>query len=59
MGRQSLPRTSKVNLSKYVQVASGEWRFCPVVVSAGGRPKQDLVLVNGNPGEASRRCLLH
>ena len=47
MGFQRLPRASKVNLSKYVQVAPGEWRFCPVVMSAGGRPKQDLVLVNG------------
>jgi integrase/recombinase XerD len=34
------------NLTKRVQLARG-WRYCPVVLSANGRIKPDLVLVNG------------
>src|SRR5215470_16816097 len=36
------------NLTKRVQLARG-WRYCPVVLSANGRVKPDIVLVNGRP----------
>jgi integrase len=45
----------EVNLTKRVQLAQG-WRYCPVALSANGRVKPDLVLVNGkeerHPGGA-------
>ena len=34
------------NLTKRVQTTAG-WRYCPVVLSANGRVKPDVVLVNG------------
>jgi integrase len=34
------------NLTKRVQLPQG-WRYCPVVLSANGRVKPDVVLVNG------------
>ena len=37
----------EVNLTKRIQTTSG-WRYCPVVLSANGRVKPDVVLVNGN-----------
>src|SRR5271156_168897 len=37
----------EVNLTKRVQTPHG-WRYCTVVLSANGRVKPDLVLVNGN-----------
>lgn len=37
----------EVNVTKRVRTASG-LRYCPVVVSANGRIKPDVVLVNGN-----------
>ena len=36
----------EVNLTKRVQTPHG-WRYCTVVLSANGRVKPDLVLVNG------------
>ncbi len=36
----------EVNLTKRVQTACG-WRYCTVVLSANGRVKPDLVIVNG------------
>src|ERR1019366_1300523 len=36
----------EVNLNKRVQTPHG-WRYCTVVLSANGRVKPDLVLVNG------------
>ena len=36
------------NLTKRVQLARG-WRYCPVVLSANGRVKPDVVLVNDKP----------
>lgn len=36
----------EVNLTKRVQTAKG-WRYCPVVLSANGRVKPDVVLVDG------------
>ena len=36
------------NLTKRVQLAQG-WRYCPVVLSANGRVKPDVVLVKGKP----------
>ncbi|MBI3475371.1 MAG: site-specific integrase [Acidobacteria bacterium] len=38
----------EVNLTKRVQTPHG-WRYCRVVLSANGRVKPDLVIVNGNP----------
>jgi len=38
----------EVNLTKRVQTPLG-MRYCPVVLSANGRVKPDLVLVNGKP----------
>lgn len=38
----------EVNLTKRVQTAQGS-RYCPVVLSANGRVKPDVVLVNGKP----------
>jgi hypothetical protein len=35
----------EVNLTKRIQTTSG-WRYCPVVLSANGRVKPDVVLVN-------------
>ena len=43
------------NLTKRVQLARG-WRYCPVVVSANGRVKPDIVLVNGKPEHHSEGC---
>src|SRR5271157_4963112 len=34
------------NLTKRVQLARG-WRYCPVVLSANGRVKPDVVIVDG------------
>ena len=36
----------EVNLTKRVQTPHG-WRYCTVVLSANGRVKPDVVLVNG------------
>jgi hypothetical protein len=36
----------EVNLTKRVQTPPG-WRYCTVVLSANGRVKPDVVLVNG------------
>jgi integrase/recombinase XerD len=36
----------EVNLTKRIQTDKG-WRYCPVAVSANGRVKPDVVLVNG------------
>jgi integrase/recombinase XerD len=36
------------NLTKRVELAHG-WRYCPVILSANGRVKPDVVLVNGKP----------
>src|SRR6202163_4922429 len=36
----------EVNLTKRVQTPRG-WRYCTVVLSANGRVKSDLVIVNG------------
>src|ERR1700681_1171560 len=36
------------NITKRVQLARG-WRYCPVVLSANGRVKPDVVLVSGRP----------
>ena len=38
----------QVNLTKRVRTADG-WRYCPVVLSANGRVKPDLVIVNDKP----------
>jgi integrase/recombinase XerD len=38
----------EVNLTKRVRTSTG-LRYCPVVVSANGRVKPDVVLVNGKP----------
>src|SRR6202166_2680698 len=38
----------EVNLTKRVQTPLG-WRYCTVVLSANGRVKPDVVLVNGKP----------
>jgi len=37
----------EVNLTKRVQTGKGV-RYCPVVLSANGRVKPDVVLVNGH-----------
>jgi integrase/recombinase XerD len=47
-GAQSI-RTPRVNLTKYVQVRDGEWRFCPVLTSANGRLKPNYVIVGERP----------
>jgi integrase len=39
-------KSIKVNLTKYVQTEAG-LRYCPAVMTANGRIKQDIVLVNG------------
>jgi integrase/recombinase XerD len=36
----------EVNLTKRIQTDKG-WRYCPIAVSANGRVKPDVVLVNG------------
>jgi integrase/recombinase XerD len=41
-------QSKEVNLTKRVQTSKG-MRYCPVVLSANGRVKPDLVLVNGQP----------
>jgi integrase/recombinase XerD len=35
------------NVTKRVQISKGQWRYCPVVLSANGRIKPDVVKVNG------------
>jgi integrase/recombinase XerD len=35
------------NVIKRVQTSKGQWRYCPVVLSANGRIKPDVVKVNG------------
>ena len=35
------------NVTKRVQTSKGQWRYCPVVLSANGRIKPDIVKVNG------------
>ena len=35
------------NVTKRVQTSKGQWRYCPVVLSANGRIKPDVVKVNG------------
>jgi integrase/recombinase XerD len=47
MERFSALRTPRVNLTKYVQVAPDKWRFCAVVTTSSGRPRQDFVVVDG------------
>ncbi|HET9182182.1 MAG TPA: tyrosine-type recombinase/integrase [Candidatus Angelobacter sp.] len=50
MNRQPKAQASRVNITKYVKVATanGEgWRFCPVVRSTNGRIRADYVLVEG------------
>ena len=39
----------EVNLTKRVQTPHG-WRYCRVVLSANGRVKPDVVVVNGKEG---------
>ena len=41
-------QSREVNLTKRVQTSKG-MRYCPLVLSANGRVKPDLVLVNGRP----------
>ncbi|MGA7924988.1 MAG: site-specific integrase [Candidatus Sulfotelmatobacter sp.] len=41
-------QSKEVNLTKRVQTSKG-MRYCPVVLSANGRVKPDLMLVNGHP----------
>ena len=41
-------QSKEVNLTKRVQTSKG-LRYCPVVLSANGRVKPDLVIVNGHP----------
>jgi len=41
-------QSKEVNLTKRVQTSKGT-RYCPVVLSANGRIKPDLVIVNGRP----------
>jgi len=45
----------EVNLTKRVQTNTG-LRYCPVVLSANGRVKPDMVLVNGIPERHSEGC---
>jgi integrase/recombinase XerD len=42
-------RSKEVNLTKRVQTGQGQdgWRFCPVVLTAKGQVRPDLVIVNG------------
>ena len=35
------------NVTKRIQTMKGQWRYCPVVLSANGRIKPDVVKVNG------------
>lgn len=49
MAASSLVKTPKVNLSKYVNIGSDQWRFCQVVVSANEQIKPDYVIVAGKP----------
>ena len=44
------------NVTKRVQTEKG-LRYCPVVLSANGRIKPDVVLVNGKR-TSSRKCVL-
>ncbi len=39
-------RKVKVNLTKYIKTEAG-LRYCPAVVTANGRIKQDIVVLNG------------
>ena len=41
-------QSKEVNLTKRVQTSKG-LRYCPVALSANGRVKPDLVIVNGEP----------
>jgi len=45
----------EVNLTKRVQTSTG-LRYCPVVLSANGRVKPDMVLVNGVPERHPEGC---
>jgi hypothetical protein len=49
MAPSSSSQAPRVNLTKYVQLSDGKWRYCPVVVSSNGRVKPDTVLVSGKP----------
>jgi integrase len=42
-------RSKEVNLTKRIQTGQGQdgWRFCPVVLTAKGQVRPDLVIVNG------------
>jgi len=46
---------TQVNLTKRVQTSTG-LRYCPVVLSANGRVKPDMVLVNGVPERHPEGC---
>jgi integrase/recombinase XerD len=46
---------TQVNLTKRVQTSTG-LRYCPIVLSANGRVKPDMVLVNGNPERHPEGC---
>ena len=41
-----MARKLKVNLTKYVRMAKG-LRYCPAVISANGRIKPEIVVVDG------------
>ena len=45
----SAAKTPSVNLTKYVKLGDGKWRYCAVVISSNGRIKSDMVLVDGKP----------
>jgi len=42
-------QSKEVNLTKRIQTGQGQqgWRFCPVVLTARGQVRPDLVLANG------------
>jgi len=46
---------TQVNLTKRIQTGTG-LRYCPVVLSANGRVKPDMVLVNGIPERHPEGC---
>jgi hypothetical protein len=46
----------EVNLTKRVQTPHG-WRYCTVALSANGRVKPDLVVVNGKQETHRKRTL--
>ncbi len=48
----------EVNLTKRIETPQG-WRYCRIVLSANGRVKPDVVLVNGKGREAPSRRILH